>query len=159
MFSRYLTVTVSQTPESFTELLRQIVQGAQSQVEVARAIGITPQRFSRALNKGDFPLSVENCLRLSRASGVPASRILRSAGKQDVATLLEELYGEPSTSIEERAHLRDWRALPAGARHEFTRLIRRLLYGEGASGPSPGTTRHVEETPATKPMARSRRAG
>src|SRR5262245_5253006 len=62
-----------------------------SKGELASAIGVTPSRFSHLLLTGSP--SIEVCLRLAEVSGLPPFRVLRAAGKADIADLIAELYG------------------------------------------------------------------
>jgi hypothetical protein len=94
----------------FTALLQQIRRRFPSDRALAKEIGITPSRLSRALHeKGDYASSFNalNCLRLAHLSGEPAGRVLRAAGKSEYAELLEKLY-RPSVSDAEREVLALW---------------------------------------------------
>lgn len=64
----------------------------------AQAIGITPSRYSKLYGGEDYSLSVENCLRLAKVTRRPPAEVLRAAGKVEIATLLDELYGAPSAA-------------------------------------------------------------
>ena len=98
----------------FKELLKTAVRAFPSQQALAEAIGISTARLNRALNKGDHPFNVENCLRLARVMGARPSMVLRSAGKGEVAELIESLYGkevDSTMTFKERNHLHRWRKL------------------------------------------------
>jgi len=91
--SQYLAITV----DDFKGLLNRIAGTFKTQKELADALDIDPSRLSRAINAGDFPFNVENCLRLAKLSGEPPSAVLRAAGKADIAELIESLYGPEKT--------------------------------------------------------------
>lgn len=69
-----------------------------SQQEYADAIGITRPHLSHLLSGQPqyATASVEVCLQIAKVSKTSASRVLRAAGKGDVADLLERLYGGPA---------------------------------------------------------------
>lgn len=92
-------------------------------------------RLNRALNKGDYPFNVLNCLRLARLADAPPSEVLRAAGKDEIADLIEVLYGSPDETMTpgEREHLQRWRRLTAKARNSIEVLMRDLLPEEPAA--------------------------
>lgn len=112
----------------FADYLRKLQSGFDTQRAMADAVGITPQRLSRAMQgQGDFPLNVENCLRLAKAANRPPVEVLRAAGKNDVAELLEFLFpraGKPAITGDERDLLDEWRALNDEERTALRLLIR-----------------------------------
>lgn len=83
--------------EAFKTLLNKIAGRFPSRTALAKALNITPSRLSRALNTGDFPFNVENCLRLAKVSGEPPSEVLRAADNGEIAELIESLYGPEKT--------------------------------------------------------------
>src|SRR4051812_1758742 len=83
----------------FSELLTRVVAAFPNRSAFAKAIGLNASRLSRALNTGDFPFNVTNCLRLAQVSGEPPSKVLRAAGKGDVADLIETLYGRDRNAL------------------------------------------------------------
>lgn len=60
---------------------------------LAAKAGITDSVFNRGLKSGSY--DVDTLLRIARATGRPASQVLRMAGKGHYAELIEELYGPP----------------------------------------------------------------
>jgi hypothetical protein len=58
---------------------------------VADAAGLTSSAFWRQVQNGT--LGIEPLLRLARATGTPASRVLTLAGKGELADLIESLFG------------------------------------------------------------------
>jgi hypothetical protein len=81
--------------QEFRELLPELVaQYGGSKAQLAKAIGITPASFSRLTTT--MP-SADVCLRLAAVTHANPSVILRAAGRGDVATLLEGLYGHAAT--------------------------------------------------------------
>lgn len=122
--AQYLAATLEK--ETFKVLLNRIAQRYPSRSALAQALRITPSRLSRALNTGDFPLNVSNCLRLAKLSGESATEILRAAGKGDVAELIEGLYGKDRTrllTMPERELLDEWHALSPRAREALGSII------------------------------------
>ncbi|MEP7304167.1 MAG: hypothetical protein ABJA98_01490 [Acidobacteriota bacterium] len=79
--------------EPFKTLLNKIAERFPSRTALAKALKITPSRLSRALNTGDFPFNIENCLRLAQVSEEPPSDVLRAADNREIAELIESLYG------------------------------------------------------------------
>lgn len=63
---------------------------------LAKAIGMTESGFSRAVKAGTF--EIENCLRLADETGASAADVLQMAGKSQVHTLIERLYGKAQKS-------------------------------------------------------------
>jgi hypothetical protein len=123
---------------NFQELLNRIVTTFPSRHAFAKAIGINASRLSRALNSGDFPFNVTNCLRLAQLSGESASEILRAAGKADVATLIESQYGQNRTALlsdDERDLLDRWRRLSPEARAGLAAVL------TAATGPPAAATK------------------
>lgn len=115
--------------ENFKALLNRIAKQFPSRAALAKALEITPSRLSRALNTGDFPLNVVNCLRLAKLSGESPADILRAAGKTDVAELIEGLYGKDRTrllSTAERELIDDYEALTPRAREALRTLLNDL---------------------------------
>jgi hypothetical protein len=124
-----LQYVAAHVAEGFKELLNRIVDKFPSRLAFAREIGMTSSRLSRALNEGDFPFNVANCLRLAKISGESATDILRAAGKEDVADLIESLYGKDRTRLltaPERELLDDFESLTPRARESLKILLRDL---------------------------------
>jgi hypothetical protein len=113
--------------DEFKALLNKIAIRFPSRQAFANAIGMNGSRLSRALNTGDFPFNVTNCLRLAKLSGESPAEILRAAGKADVADLIESLYGKDRTrllSLGERELLDEWEGLTPPARDALRVLMR-----------------------------------
>ena len=87
-----------------------------------------PSRIGRVLSDNQF--SALNCLRLAKLAGEPPSAVFRSAGKDDKAELIEELYGgeTPTLSPTQRRHLDKWDALPRHGREALDVLIDEILW-------------------------------
>lgn len=112
------TYVVNCLPVSeFRDLLEEAARGYPTKKAFARAIGITPGRLSRVLG-GEHSLDVANCLTLARLTGESPSRVLRVAGKGDIADAIEALYGPTAKSVspKERELLDVWNALTPRAR-------------------------------------------
>jgi transcriptional regulator with XRE-family HTH domain len=111
----------------FSKYLRQVEKQFGTQRALAEAIGITPQRLSRALAEGDgYTLNTENCLRLAKIANRAPGEVLRAAGKEDIADLLEFLFpkaGRPTITGHQRELLDDWELLNDGEQRAFKLLI------------------------------------
>src|SRR5262245_2502503 len=78
---------------TFAEMFEDLVDGfGGSKAELARAVGIKPSTVSHLL-AGATP-GIELCLKLAQVTGRSPTKILQSAGKRDLASLIERLYGE-----------------------------------------------------------------
>lgn len=100
---------VAGTALNLQALLRTLIETKYgTQDALARAIGISPSRISRVL-KNTYSLSVENCLKLAKETGLPPAEILRAAGKPDIHNLIKDLYGDdaPSRRRDEGLELSD----------------------------------------------------
>lgn len=108
----------------FRDLLEAAATKFPSKQAFAKAIGVTPSRFSRVLS-GNYALNVLNCLRLAKLTGDSASRVLRVAGKNEIADLMEELYGRtaPALSPSDRELLDRWNALTPRARESLRGIL------------------------------------
>jgi len=101
---------------------------------LARAIGVTPSRLGRVM-QGEFSLSVLSCLRLARVSGRDPGTVLQAAGKEDLASLLEALYGKAVTPLPTHEHdlIERWRRLRPDSREVLSSLIDDLNRVQGRS--------------------------
>ena len=111
----------------FRELLEVASRRFPSKQAFAKAIGVTPSRFSRVLG-GSYTLNVLNCLRLAKITGESASRVLRLAGKTEIAELIEEQYGRtaPALSPSERELLETWSSLNQRSRENLKGILKEL---------------------------------
>lgn len=66
--------------------------------DAAKAIGITPSRYSRVYKGNQYSLNTENCLRLAQLVNEQPGTVLRLAGKLEVANLLDSLYASQNDS-------------------------------------------------------------
>lgn len=80
-------------PTTLQDLLSRYKERYGSLRALGHAIGLSPSRMSR-LARGDEQgsLDVINCLKLAEVTGASPTRILRAAGKGEVAALIETLY-------------------------------------------------------------------
>jgi hypothetical protein len=116
----------------FTKLLNRIADGYPTRLALAQALDINASRLSRALNGSDphTSFNIENCLRLAKVSGEPASRVLRAADKGTIADLIEELYGPEKgvTDAVVQELLREWSTFTAAeksyVRSNVTMMLR-----------------------------------
>jgi transcriptional regulator with XRE-family HTH domain len=139
-------VTCGFVPIDFKDLLRRAAKQFPSQQAFAAALRIDKSRLSRALNKGDYPLNVRNCLKLAELSGESASEILRSARKVEIAELIERLYGRENHEAHvaaDRVVLNAWHGIQDDqARTAMLYTMRQLAIGgdrsDGGSGEQGG---------------------
>jgi DNA-binding XRE family transcriptional regulator len=66
-----------------------------TRAEFAQALGISRTHLSHLLS-GQYVPGLELCLTIARVTKTPASKVLREAGKGELAALLEQLYGGPA---------------------------------------------------------------
>lgn len=135
---------------AFQDLLIELIRSFPgTKRDLAKLLDITPSRLSHLLNAGDIP-SMEVCLRLADATGTSASKVLRVAGKEDVADLIERLYGPAADHRQAHKHrispaesgfLAQWRQLDQADRRAMTILIDRLVALKAAIN---GTGKTVE---------------
>jgi transcriptional regulator with XRE-family HTH domain len=125
------------TPISFAPLLRHLLTnfGGNKQ-KFAKALGIAPSALSRLLNpRARTVPSLLLCLRMAHLGRTDASRVLRAAGHDEAAQLLEHLYGDPvehpdigaAVTAHELAHLVNWRLLAAPDVRALELLIDRAV--------------------------------
>jgi hypothetical protein len=95
---------------------------------IAEGIGMSESGFTRGVKRGT--LSIENLLDLARVNDTHPSRVLRMAGKDRVADLLEQLYGPgiDALTASERDVIGAWNRLPTDAlRRSFLLLMKAAL--------------------------------
>lgn len=136
----------------FRDLLEAAAKAYPTKREFARAIGITPGRLSRVLG-GEHSLDVGNCLTLATLIGESPSRVLRAAGKGDIADAIEALYGPsaPSVSPKDREILDAWNALTPRARDALRLTMSELPV-------TPAKQRLVTEAPRETGQKKGRRS-
>lgn len=88
---------------------------------------------------GNVGASVEVCLRLAAASGGSSSKILRAAGKDQTADLIEQLYGAAAVhrtgllmSPDEREFIDKLRRVRPRSRRAIRFLIDACAFANGA---------------------------
>ncbi len=98
--------------QSFPALLRSLQKKHfRTGKAFAVALGVKPSHLSHAMGPGGQPFDVLRCLKLARLTSTHPSKVLRAAGKGEIATLVEELYGPArELSTTERNLLRDYAA-------------------------------------------------
>lgn len=157
-FDRAVTGYFSVMFDSVQALLKQAVATFPRQQDFAEAMGMSPQRVSRLLSGTDpYPtIDVRNCLRLAQMLRISPDGVLRTAGKQEVADLLLELYGPDRMAEADRIisaltrpdllpAITALASIPDAARRPLEDLI--LLIANQVPQPSP------ESTPDTAPVS------
>lgn len=119
--------------EEFTELLKTLVIRYGSRDALGKAIGMSGSRVGRAI-EGQYSFNIKNCLKLAEASGESPSVVLRAAGKEDVAGLIERLYGHsrPMMSVHERELLDQWESLTPTSRESLRIILAALVRAKPA---------------------------
>ena len=109
---------------ALSKLLLELVRDSGlSKKAFGEAVGLRGASLSHVLS-GDkhYSLGVEACLRVADVCKVPPSVVLRAAGKETVATLIERLYGPAAErlhqfaggakiTVQEETHLSMYRAM------------------------------------------------
>lgn len=121
-------------PIAFAHLVKQAkdTYGAATAKAFAHVIRVDDSTVSRYLsNKTTHPPSIDVCLRIARAGDLSPTRVLRAAGKHDVAELLEAIYGLTVPTAAQARH-RARRLTPAERRlidhwRRLTPKYRRLV--------------------------------
>jgi transcriptional regulator with XRE-family HTH domain len=149
----------------FRDLLETAAKKYPTKKEFAKAIGITPGRLSRVLG-GEHSLDVGNCLTLAKLTGESPSRVLRVAGKGEIADAIETLYGPaaPSISPRDREVLRVWNNLSPRAQENLRVIMVDLYAGSGtyAKGVKAARTPQIDvdiAEPAHPVVVREKRSG
>lgn len=83
---------------NFAALLRRLRKKYSSIRAFAEALGIDPSHLSRAMRRGAQPFDIRGCLRVARVTGEDPGLVLRAGGKEEIAVLIEELYG-PAAAV------------------------------------------------------------
>ena len=82
----------SMTVSELGELLEKLRRDCQTDVAMAGALRISSTHVNRIL-EDPSRIGLETCLRIAELSGRNASDILRATNKQELADLIERLYG------------------------------------------------------------------
>jgi hypothetical protein len=123
-------------------LIQEVIRAdGSSKIAFARAMQLSPSQVSRALHDDNLP--VATCFRLALFSGRSASLILRAAGHEEIASMLEQLYPAAAedrplvrsasalTPAEERL-ARSLSALPKTQQHVLTGILQAAIDGQAA---------------------------
>jgi hypothetical protein len=104
----YYPRRVSVSP-AFVELVRRALAACDSnQRELGRALDLSPQVVSKAVNGKGYPFGPVNCFKLAAIVGVPGVDVLRAAGKTDLAEAIEAEYPRRALPVAHRLLLEDW---------------------------------------------------
>lgn len=128
-----------------------IAERFETKTALAKAMGIELTPFSRGVEAGTF--NVANLLKLAAATDTPASKVLRLAGKEKFAELIEAAYGSDSASLtaSQRDVLSLWDRVKDRKDRDAILVVLRLAAGESRPGerdeppPSPRGTRGRRE--------------
>jgi len=116
------------TRSPFAALLERLIAASpyHNRQAFAEAIGVYPSQLSRAMS-GD-PAGVfgpERCLQIARVTNEPPGVVLRAAGHDSFATLLEQVYGDPK-SPDERIVLNMLALLQPHVRADIVSMLQRM---------------------------------
>lgn len=145
----------------FQELLEGAARRYRTKGDLARALGITPGRLSRVLG-GEHSLDVGKCLTLAKLTGESPSRVLRVAGKGQIADAIEDLYGPGATPVspKERELLDVWSALTQRAREGLLQTMSELPHGLDLTySDSKGSVTLIQAKPTARKKRTVRRRG
>jgi hypothetical protein len=84
---------------SFRSLLKRLQKHYPTIRAFAQALDMDPSHLSRAMGRDGQPFDVLRCLRLAQITGEPPVVILRAAGKDEIADLIEGFFGTPKTLL------------------------------------------------------------
>jgi plasmid maintenance system antidote protein VapI len=118
----------------FRDLLEAAAKLFSTKREFAGKLGITPGRLSRVLG-GEHSLDPMNCLRLAQMTGATPSRVLRIAGKGELAEMIESLYGpgRPTVSASQRELLDQFDRISQRARDGVKAVLGELPQNDGVA--------------------------
>ena len=118
-------------PKEFGEILKQCVERIGTRHALGKLLGMSGSRVGRAID-GQYTFNIENCLRLADVMRESPTRILRAAGKIEIANLIERLYGKttPLLSDADQQLLDLWNALPARRRKILYDVLNELTADE-----------------------------
>lgn len=87
----------TETESQFQRLLQRAVEAAGQKQDAAKAIGVTPSRFSKLFHQapGSYTLNVRNCFRLAALLGESPQVVLRAVGKGEIADALDAYAPRP----------------------------------------------------------------
>lgn len=114
--------------QQFVEYMRGWIEQYGTATKLAGALEMTLSAFLRAI-KHEGTLSIENCVRFAQETGEAPGKVLRLAGKADVAELLERVYGgapAPALNSHQRELLTLWEQIDHDARDPILVLLRGL---------------------------------
>jgi transcriptional regulator with XRE-family HTH domain len=100
-----------------------------TQQGLADELGLTRQWLERAIG-GGVALGAESCLRIALEYDEDALQLLRAAGKDELAELLDRAgFGAGEVSVADRDLVRTLASLPEAQRSSIRELIRSLAPG------------------------------
>lgn len=114
------------------ELLIEVRDRLGSNHALAQALGLSDSRTGRLLRGERESLNTLNCLKFAVLAERDPSEILRAAGKAEIATAIESMYGRsarPTTAAigpDEAGLLKAWRTLGASQQQTLRVLLREL---------------------------------
>jgi AraC-like DNA-binding protein len=118
---------MTERQQAFRAFLDELIKKEGTAQKLAAAVGMSPTAILRAAHE-QFTLNVENCLRVAAHAGVEPSKVLILAGKDPIAALLEDLYGQSRPAISDLD--RQLLALTTGVKRLIVRLIHELKHDD-----------------------------
>jgi hypothetical protein len=146
---------------SFSRYLRQLQQRHSRSVnEFARQLDVDPTHLSRAMGSNGRPFDVLGCLRLAELTSENPGTVLRAAGRGDIATRIERLYGRavkqgPPQSARLREATKLWEVVEADGRQSqmLDVIVAMLRYAEEATKGDNGGNSKQRSTNRTRRTA------
>ena len=117
--------------ESFSQFIERWIGRYGTAQALADAIGMSLSAFSRGVRNAGT-LGVDNLLRLADVTGESPGKVLRIAGKRDVADLIDRLYGGALNSRAvglsglERELINLWKGLHRNAQEPILTIVKAL---------------------------------
>jgi len=91
------------------KLLQSLLQTYGTKTALAQELGISLERLIKIMKDPKESLGFANLLRLALIAGLPPSQVLRVAGKDEEADLLERAYGRKSgESLDAQKSITQW---------------------------------------------------
>lgn len=115
-------------PREFVTYINEWVREYGTRRSLAARLGLTASAFSRGIIR-EQTFGVETLLRFIIETGEPAGKVLRLAGKGELAELMERVYQNDGSHVTRAAHrelLATWNAMAADDQAAVLKIMRKL---------------------------------